>query len=404
MNVSARSYVAAGIAALTAGMIAIPTTVEPLAAPTAISASVQKERVALLAAARSFTAPIPQPVAFVVVPPQPGAAPNSSPNAVIKALPTAAVTAAAPTAQATLGVPAIQDAIINAYNVINPWVDYGVNLAQYAVGWIPVASFFAPQIGIVYYSLIDPIVTSAVYNTAYVLGGTIGIIQGITNVINDSINAGIGFVNAEINWALSFLPPLPPIPFAAAQTTALKVAATPAAQTSTEATDGTVTEKHEPSVATPTEPAAEPAAKPAAEPTAPETPKTPAQPAAETPAEAATPATPEAVTTKPEAEPVKKPAPTTTDSSGGVAAQGEVRGGTQSATDPKKPESKPDDKTPASKPDSSKPDDTGDAAGTSTASKPAESSPGATKTGEASKTGDTDKGAGSDKDAGKAKA
>jgi hypothetical protein len=375
MNVSARSYVAAGIAALTAGVIAIPTTIESLAAPTTLSASVQKERVALLAAARSFTAPIPQPVAFVVIPSQHAGAPN----AVIKALPTAATEAAAPAAQAALaGFPGIQSAIINAYNVINPWVDYGVNVAQYAVGWIPVVGIFAPQIGIFYYDLIEPIATSAIFNTAYVLGGSIGLVQGISNVINDSINAGIGFVNAQISWALSFLPPLPPIPFAAAQTTALKVAAAPTARATAEAADATV--------ATPTEAAA----KPAADPTEPEAPKTPTQQATET--GTAKPAT--EVVNEQEPEPVKKPEPTTTETSGGVAAQGEVRGGTQSATDPKNADAKPDDKTPSSKPDADKPD----ADGASTASKPADSSPSGTKT----DAKDGDKSGGSDKSVGSA--
>jgi hypothetical protein len=332
---------------------------------------VQKEQVALLAAARSFTAPVQPPAAFVVLAPPHAIAPNSSPGAVVKASPTAAPAAA----QAALaGLPGIQNAIINAYNVIDPWVDYGVNVAQYAVGWIPVVGIFAPQIGIFYYDLIEPIATSAIFNTAYVLGGSIGLVQGISNVINDSINAGIGFVNAEINWALSFLPPLPPIPFAAAQTTALKVAAGPTAQATTE----TVDDKHEPGVATSTEPTA----KPAGDPAAPEAPKSPTQPATDTATESATPK-PEAepATTKPEAEPVKKPESTTTDSSSGVAAQGEVRGGTQTATD----STKPGEKTPASKPD-----DKGDGDTASTANKPAESSLG-TKTSEASKTGDADK-------------
>src|SRR5882757_10332826 len=160
MNVSSRSYVASGIAALTAGVIAIPTSAELPAALTPLSASVQKERVALLAAARSFTAPVQPPVAFVVLAPPHAVAPTPAPNSVVKAAPTAAIAAAAPAA--LVGFPGIQNAIINAYNVIDPWVDYGVNVAQYAVGWIPVASFFAPQIGIVYYSLIDPIVASAV--------------------------------------------------------------------------------------------------------------------------------------------------------------------------------------------------------------------------------------------------
>jgi hypothetical protein len=366
MSVSARSYIAAGVAALTAGVIAIPASV---AAPVPLSSSVQKERVALLAAARSFTTPIEPPVAFLVLTPPHATAPtNSTRGAVIAASPTAAVTAAAPSAQAALvGIPGVQNAIINAYEVINPWIDYGVNLAQYAVSWIPVASFFAPQIGIFYYSLIEPIMTSVVYNTAYVLGGSIGLVQGISNVINDSVNAGIGFVNAQINWALSFLPPLPPLPFAAAQTTALKVAAEPAAAT----TDVAVAAKHEPAVATSS----------VATPAEPESTKTPAQAASPKPAAdvVGEPET-EPVTAKPEAEPVQKPE-ATTDSAGGVAAQGEVRGGTPSATD----EKKPDEKTPASKPDK------GDADPAPAASKPAESSPDATKTDDAGKTGDADK-------------
>ena len=61
--------------------------------------------------------------------------------------------------------------------------------------------------------------------------------------------AAIGFVNAEINWALSFLPPLPPLPFAATQVTTLKtaqVAAEPAAEPVTETA---ATEKRDANVA-----------------------------------------------------------------------------------------------------------------------------------------------------------
>jgi hypothetical protein len=343
---------------------------------------VHQARVALTAATRPITAPVEPPVAFVVVPRQQAAAVS---RAATQGSPTAAVTAAAPAPQATLaGFPGLQDAIINGYNLVIPWVDYGVNLAQYAVGWIPVASFFAPQIGIFYYDLIRPIMTSAVYNFAYVVGGTIGFVQGVSNVINDSINAGIGFVNAEINWALSFLPPLPPIPFAAAQTTALKVAAGPTAQATTE----TVDDKHEPGVATSTEPTA----KPAGDPAAPEAPKSPTQPATDTAAAPTQPATDTA------AEPATpKPESTTTGSSGGLAAQGEVRGGTQSTTD----EKTPGEKTPASKPDDKADEGDGDTA--STAKKPAES-PKGTKTSEASKTGDADKSGDANKSVGSAHA
>lgn len=398
MIVSARSYIAAGIAALTAGVIAIPTTVEPLAAPTTISASVQREQVALLAAARSFTAQAQPPGSFLVLTPQRAAtqapAPNSSPDAVIKASPTAAAAAAPATQAALVGLPGLQNAIINAYTLINPWIDYGVDVAQYALSWVPVASFFAPQIGIFYYSLIEPIMTSAVYNTAFVLGGTIGLVQGITNVINDSINAGMGFVNAQINWALSFLPPLPPIPLAAAQTTTLKVAAAATAEPAAQTADTTVADKHEPTTATPVEPAA----KPAAEPAEPGATQSPASPAAEAvtpkaPTDAVSEPTAEPTAPKPDTEPVKKPE-STTSSSSGVSAQGEVRGGTDSATDPKK--------TDDTKPDPAK-GDKGDGDTASTATKPAETSSSATKPGAASTTDGAGKTGDADKDAGKTK-
>jgi len=362
MSVSARSYVAAGVAALTAGVIAIPTSVAPPALP---PTPVHQARVALAAATRPITAPVESPVAFVVVPRQQTvAATASATRAATQASPTAAVTAAAPAAQAALaGFPGIQDAIINAYNLVIPWVNYGVNLAQYAVGWIPVAGIFAPQIGIFYYNLIEPILTSAVYNVAYVIGGSLGLVQGVSNVINDSINAGIGFVNAEINWALSFLPPFPPLPLAAAQTTVFKTAEVTAAP-ATEATDdvapqapidAATVEKHESSVA-------DSAA------TAADAPAEPAEPAsAETPTGGATEAAAEPVTPKPEAEPAKKPESATTDSSGGVAAQGEVRGGTDSAADAKRPEEK--------KPDASKTHGKGAEDAASAAAKPAESGP-----------------------------
>jgi len=349
MNVSARSYVAVGVAALTAGVIALPTSVAPPAPP---QAPVHQARVALTAATRPIPAPVGPPVAFLVVPRAQAVAAS---RAATKASPTAAVTAAAPQA-ALAGFPGIQDAIINGYNLVIPWVDYGVNLAQYAVGWIPVASFFAPQIGIFYYDLIRPIVTSAVYNFAYVIGGSIGLVQGVSNVINDSINAGIGFVNAEINWALSFLPPLPPFPLAAAQTATLKVTAEP----TNEAADGAaVVEKHDSDVAT----SVEPVAKAPADSAKPAEPVSAENPEGETAEAAAEPVTP-----KPEAEPEKKPASATTSSSGGVAAQGEVRGGTESATDAKKPDEK--------KPEASKDEAKADEDAAPTTAKPAESSPG----------------------------
>src|SRR5258708_6745975 len=109
MNVSARSCVAAGIAALTAGVIAIPTSAELPAALTPLPASVQRAGVALLAAAGSSPAPAQPPVAFVVLAPPHAVAPTAAPNSVVKAAPTAAIAAAA--SAALVGFPGIQNAI-----------------------------------------------------------------------------------------------------------------------------------------------------------------------------------------------------------------------------------------------------------------------------------------------------
>ncbi len=198
-----------------------------------------------------------------------------------------------------MAFPGVADAIINGYNVVLPYVNYGVDLAQYAVGWIPVAGIFAPQIGIFYYNLIQPIVTSAVYNTAYVIGGNIGFIQAVSNVINDSINAGIGFVNAQINWALSFLPPLPPLPLAATQATTLKTALVAAEPAGEPVTESAAAGKPDTTVAASVEATSKEA------PVAEKAPM-PADPASTETVKGEPAAVQEPVTTKPETEPVAR--------------------------------------------------------------------------------------------------
>ncbi|MCX2714544.1 hypothetical protein [Mycolicibacterium sp. J2] len=237
MRVSVRSSLMAGVAALAAGTIAIPPSIAPTAqAPAPVHAAVRL-------AAETRTAWAPRPVIALIPKTTAAARPAAAPAAPVGTA-TAGKTTAAPAAAvaptaAALAFPGLSNAIIQGYDWAIGWVDYGVDLAQYAVGWIPVANIFAPQIGIVYYSLIRPIITSAVYNTAAVIGGQIDLIQGIGNVVNDSITAGRGFVQAEINWALSWLPPLPPLPFAATSTsTAAKTPAAVSLTATAEPTDG----------------------------------------------------------------------------------------------------------------------------------------------------------------------
>lgn len=204
MRFSVRPYLTAGVGILAAGTIAIPPSVAPpshaprqdtvaLAAHTQPVNPLRKQPTPEFAAAQAATALLP-------------AAAFSSTEAMTETLDVASAQVSA------LALPGLESAIINAYDVIMPWVDWGVNLGIYATQWIPIVNWFTPQISIFYYSLIRPIITSAVFNIAFWVGGTVSFGQGLTNFFNDTVDAGIGFVNAEIDWVLSFLPPFPPFP------------------------------------------------------------------------------------------------------------------------------------------------------------------------------------------------
>ena len=105
----------------------------------------------------------------------------------------------------------IGDAIKAGYLVIEPYVQYGFELAAYAVGYVPYLGWLAPQIYF-FYDLFEPMVQAALFNTIDVLQGTITFTQGLSNFW-DTTTASINqFIQTEINWALGFLPPLPPLP------------------------------------------------------------------------------------------------------------------------------------------------------------------------------------------------
>ncbi len=210
MRFSMRPYLMAGVGIVAAGSIAIPPSVAPP------SHAVRHESVALAA----HTAPVNPLLRQVPEYATAQAAATLLPPEALTS--TAALTETLDAAAAQVGalaLPGLGNAIIAAYDVIMPWVDWAVNLGIYATEWIPVVNWFTPQISIVYYALIEPIITSAVFNFAFWVGGAESFLAGLTNFFTDTVNAGIGFVNAEIDWFLGFLPPLPPFfPFAAQAT------------------------------------------------------------------------------------------------------------------------------------------------------------------------------------------
>jgi hypothetical protein len=107
----------------------------------------------------------------------------------------------------------INDSIKNIYNAIEPWVEWGFDVAAYVVGWIPWVGWFAPQISILY-DFGEAIVRSFVFNGADWLFGPLGFNQKVTNIIGDVWSASWQLLWDEIDWLIPGIPipPLPPCP------------------------------------------------------------------------------------------------------------------------------------------------------------------------------------------------
>jgi hypothetical protein len=121
----------------------------------------------------------------------------------------AAMTNAAAVVPAASG--SIGDAIKAGYLVVEPYVQYGFELAAYAAGFVPYVGYLGQQINI-FYDLFEPLVQAGLFNTIDWLQGSITFAQGLSNFW-DATTASINqFIQNEIYWALGYLPPLPPLP------------------------------------------------------------------------------------------------------------------------------------------------------------------------------------------------
>lgn len=179
MVVSVRSSLSAGLAV--AGLLtaaAGAAVADPVAAPPT------PESVSAAVALSAVAAALPQPAAALPSIPGPFVGePNTSPG----------------------------DWIINGYNAIEPWIQYGVELGAWAVGWLPWPIGLAGAQLTIGYSGLQPITQALVYSTAYLIDGQFDLI-GPT--ITEGIQTGVNnFIQGEIAWFASFFPPLPPIQF-----------------------------------------------------------------------------------------------------------------------------------------------------------------------------------------------
>ncbi|MGI9125753.1 MAG: hypothetical protein ACR2JM_13530 [Mycobacterium sp.] len=203
--VSVRSRLSAGLAAAVVTATAGIAAVTPTAPPSISAVSAQVQLTAALA-------PLLQPL-------------------------DAPAPAASPRASATADVGGVTESpgdwIINTYNtVVEPWVAYGVELFGWAVEWLPwPIGLLAPQADIIY-SGWQPFAQGLVYSFAFLIDGQFDLVlPTLTTGIQTGLN---NLVQGEIDWILSFFPPLPPIGMAAAASAATRSAASTRTAVSTE--------------------------------------------------------------------------------------------------------------------------------------------------------------------------
>ena len=204
MTVSARSYLVAGLVAATVGTAAV-VQVDP-AGRTGVDALSLRASGFDLAAA---VAPLIQPFT---------AAARSLADGAARPAPAAAAVVDPSVVDPSVGEPSVVaaatgsagEAIINIFNTVEPFVQYGFELTAWAAGYLPwPIGWLGQQINIAY-NTGEPIVQALVYSFAYLLDGQFDLIQP---TLAFGFNLAVtNFVQGEINWVLSFLPPLPPLP------------------------------------------------------------------------------------------------------------------------------------------------------------------------------------------------
>jgi hypothetical protein len=98
---------------------------------------------------------------------------------------------------------------VDLYQAIQPWVQYGVDLAIWGTLWIPPVS---SQIDILYYAGSLPLVSTTVYALADIVSNPLNFF-GILGAYGAALGViGYNFVAAELSWLGIPVPPLPPLP------------------------------------------------------------------------------------------------------------------------------------------------------------------------------------------------
>ncbi len=197
-----RSALTAGMAAVTATAVVAAPAINPgpaAAAPVTVSIPVHNTAASspLTSLIESFAAAVPNSLA---VPSDLSAIPNSDASF---PMPTAAAI------EPLMGNHPSTGLIMDAYNAIEPWVAWGVDLAAWAIGWVPWVGLLSYPIRVVYYTG-EPIVES-LFQVA----------QDVVKLNFSNIPSALvdGVVQAATNFIYQIAPPLPPgfpsLPFSA---------------------------------------------------------------------------------------------------------------------------------------------------------------------------------------------
>jgi hypothetical protein len=210
MSMSLRSHLVAGVAAVaTTALIASPTTVQTY--PSALANEpVVTARVDLAASVK--------PIVLEPLRPEQVATARAVISRIDPESTFAAAAVAAPQNSAS-------DWVTGAYQWLQYWVNYGVELADYVLQFVPFGYFIGDQITIFYDFLITPIADSVVYGLINpVLNDPLNLstwTNGINTVASTTVTSLINTAIVEFNyffgWLIPPLPPLPipPLPFAA---------------------------------------------------------------------------------------------------------------------------------------------------------------------------------------------
>lgn len=189
MKYSARSAMAAGVS-----MLAVSAAVIAPLQPTPVPAPAPTVR-----------------LAAAVQPVEPGKEPPHIPALLRSSglvVETSAVQAAQPGVPNVFAIPIapnLADGIDNLYLAVEPWVQYGFEVATAAIAWIPYVGFLSGLIMDAYF-FGESLVASAVFNFTDFLRGDGGIIE---NLVDFGVDVGLAFVWLGLD-ALSTFVPLPP--------------------------------------------------------------------------------------------------------------------------------------------------------------------------------------------------